>query len=187
MGIKGSVLAQRTYARCKKNIYEQHRWKPHMLSVPEQKAFRIACRLRPSSHSWVQFPWNLRGISKVCAKCFGWRAVPTSHVPVPHPEHLTVELTVAVYSKFGTLLTHKRTQVPGDASKSFLQCVEKTTEANIGCHNTCCINNLIQSFKTSKSQCSTYKVKLSTEHVVKAYWEWRYNATHTWPSAVPSN
>ena len=72
MEIKGSMLAQRTCARCKKNIHEQHRLKPHMLSVPEQKAFRIAWLL------WlffalvhVQFLGNLRGKSTVCAKCFG--------------------------------------------------------------------------------------------------------------------
>ena len=56
--------------------------------------------------------------------------VPKSHVPAPHSEHLIVEPTVAVYSKFGTLITHKRTQVPGGAGKRFRQCDENHGRKN---------------------------------------------------------
>ena len=95
-----------------------------MLSVPEQKAFRIACWLWPLFALVGIIPAQSTRYIRQSAICFARRLVPTSYVPAPHPEYLIVELNVAVYSKFGTLITHKCAQVPGDAGKRFLQCDE---------------------------------------------------------------
>jgi len=128
MEIKGSMLAQRRVRAARKIFTSSVAESLICYRFPDRKRSELPVCCGPSSHSRVQFPRNLRGISTVCAKCFGWRVVPTSHVPTPQPQRLIVELIVAVYSKFGTLITHKSAQVPGDAGKRFLHCDE-----NHGC------------------------------------------------------